>query len=163
MITTVALDSGRGECRGGKLSDFPSGPGKHKAINGIQADGEDMNFETSSVTAYMREERERLLELREILDRMTLGQAFQFKGILETLLDLMKMKIRNGVFHVEPGDQTNRSDELLNVKQAAELLNVSVDWLYRRADRLPFTKRLSRKALRFSKNGLLKYRDAKKN
>lgn len=53
------------------------------------------------------------------------------------------------------------SDELLTTADAAKLLNVSEDWIYRRAGRLPFARRLSRKALRFSKSGLLKWRDGK--
>ena len=52
-------------------------------------------------------------------------------------------------------------DELLTTADAAKLLNVSEDWIYRRANRLPFTRRLSRKALRFSKAGLLRWRAAK--
>ena len=52
-------------------------------------------------------------------------------------------------------------DELLTTADAAKLLNVSEDWIYRRANRLPFARRLSRKALRFSKAGLLKWRAAK--
>ncbi len=50
------------------------------------------------------------------------------------------------------------SEELLTAEQAAALLSVSPDWMYRHAASLPFTKRLSRKALRFSKGGLLKWR-----
>jgi len=52
-------------------------------------------------------------------------------------------------------------DELLTTADAAKLLNVSEDWIYRRASRLPFARRLSRKALRFSRAGLLKWRAAK--
>jgi hypothetical protein len=52
-------------------------------------------------------------------------------------------------------------DELLTTADAAKLLNVSEDWIYRRASRLPFARRLSRKALRFSRAGLLRWRAAK--
>ena len=52
-------------------------------------------------------------------------------------------------------------DELLMTADAAKLLNVSEDWVYRRASRLPFTRRLSRKTLRFSRAGLLRWRAAK--
>jgi hypothetical protein len=52
-------------------------------------------------------------------------------------------------------------DVLLTTADAAKLLNVSEDWIYRRANRLPFARRLSRKALRFSKVGLMKWRGAK--
>jgi hypothetical protein len=51
-----------------------------------------------------------------------------------------------------------QEEELLTAEQAASLLSVSVDWMYRHASGLPFTKRLSRKALRFSKAGLLRWR-----
>jgi predicted DNA-binding transcriptional regulator AlpA len=51
-----------------------------------------------------------------------------------------------------------QEEELLTAEQAAALLSVSVDWMYRHASGLPFTKRLSRKALRFSRAGLLKWR-----
>ena len=37
-------------------------------------------------------------------------------------------------------------DEFLTTADAAKLLNVSEDWIYRRADRLPFARRLSKKA-----------------
>ena len=56
----------------------------------------------------------------------------------------------------KPGNQT--PEELLTAEQAAALLNVSVDWIYRHAPSLPFTRRLSRKALRFSRAALLKWR-----
>jgi hypothetical protein len=60
-----------------------------------------------------------------------------------------------------PQSEAESEDELLTVVDAARLLNVSEDWIYRRASRLPFTRRLSRKALRFSRMGLLKWRAAK--
>jgi hypothetical protein len=54
-------------------------------------------------------------------------------------------------------------DMLLDVKQAAALLAVKSTWLYRRSKTLPFTKRLSRGNLRFSKRGLLAWRDRKRS
>ena len=48
-------------------------------------------------------------------------------------------------------------DRLLAPAEAAGLLRVSVRWLYRHASRLPFTRRLSRKALRFSEAELIRY------
>ncbi len=57
--------------------------------------------------------------------------------------------------------RADEEDEFLTTADAARLLNVSEDWIYRRAHRLPFARRLSRKALRFSRAGLLKWRAAK--
>ncbi len=48
-------------------------------------------------------------------------------------------------------------DRLLTPQEAARRLGVSPRWLYRHAKRLPFTRHLSRKALRFSAEGLEKY------
>ena len=60
-----------------------------------------------------------------------------------------------------PDSRLDGQDEFLTTADAAKLLNVSEDWIYRRANRLPFARRLSRKVLRFSKSGLLKWRAAK--
>jgi len=48
-------------------------------------------------------------------------------------------------------------DTLLDVKQASERLNCTTDWLYRNSKKLPFTKRLSPRQLRFSSKGIDKY------
>jgi predicted DNA-binding transcriptional regulator AlpA len=45
-------------------------------------------------------------------------------------------------------------DRLLDVKEAARRLGVSTGWLYRSADKLPFTKRLGPGQLRFSAAGI---------
>jgi hypothetical protein len=58
----------------------------------------------------------------------------------------------------DPAHTAPQEEELLTAGQAAALLSVSVDWMYRHASGLPFTKRLSRKALRFSRAGLLRWR-----
>ena len=51
------------------------------------------------------------------------------------------------------------SDKLLTVEQAAEMLNVSTDWLYRdkRWKTLPFTVVLSKRKIRFSMKGIERY------
>jgi excisionase family DNA binding protein len=48
-------------------------------------------------------------------------------------------------------------DDLLTVDEAATMLKVSPRWLYRHAKKLPFTRRLSPKVLRFSRAALLKW------
>jgi hypothetical protein len=48
-------------------------------------------------------------------------------------------------------------DCLLSVEEAARILNVTAQWLYRHAHHLPFARRLSRKALRFSEAGLRRW------
>ena len=51
----------------------------------------------------------------------------------------------------------NGQDRLLDTVEAAKLLSVSEDWLYRAAKKLPFTRRLGPKMLRFSSIGIQKY------
>lgn len=46
------------------------------------------------------------------------------------------------------------AERLLTPPETAALLGVTVTWLYRHAGKLPFARRLSRKALRFSEAGL---------
>ncbi len=77
----------------------------------------------------------------------------------EQLKELIREVIRQELRGVNGHGE---EDSLLTADEAAPLLNVTVRWLYRRASKLPFTKRLSRRNLRFSRAGLLRWRDAKK-
>jgi excisionase family DNA binding protein len=47
-----------------------------------------------------------------------------------------------------------RAEPLLSVRQAAERLGMSTDWLYRHAKRLPFTRRVGRRAVKFDAAGI---------
>jgi predicted DNA-binding transcriptional regulator AlpA len=51
----------------------------------------------------------------------------------------------------------SEEDRLLDAEEASRLLCVSSDWLYRHAKRLPFTRKLGPKMLRFSSHGIQKY------
>ncbi len=55
-----------------------------------------------------------------------------------------------------PLPESSDQERLLDVGEAARRLGVSRDWLYRRANRLPFTVRLGR-AVRVSEAGLARY------
>jgi predicted DNA-binding transcriptional regulator AlpA len=60
-------------------------------------------------------------------------------------------------------DAPEREDRLLTTDEAAAILRVTPQWLYRRADRLPFARRLSRKALRFSEAGVRRWMATKRS
>jgi predicted DNA-binding transcriptional regulator AlpA len=62
---------------------------------------------------------------------------------------------------VEPAVTDN--ERLLTAKEAAPILGVTPHWLYRHAKKLPFTRRLSRKVLRFSESGIRRYMSIKKS
>jgi hypothetical protein len=119
-----------------------------------------MNSDTNRAITVEEEAREKLSELKGMVGALTFEQAFRLQAVLRMLSDLIESKLRDLVLDGESSKKTDANEELLSAKRAAELLNVSEDWMYRHADGLPFTKRLSRKALRFRKNGLLEYRDS---
>ncbi len=54
------------------------------------------------------------------------------------------------------------ADRLLTVTEVAIRLGVDRRWVYRRADALPFTRRLSRGTLRFSERGLERWQETRK-
>lgn len=49
------------------------------------------------------------------------------------------------------------SDRLLTAEEVAERLQRSVDWVYRQAKHWPFTRRLTRRTVRFSEAGLQRF------
>jgi len=53
--------------------------------------------------------------------------------------------------------QNDHQDRLLDAEEASKILSVSPDWLYRRAARLPFTRKLGPRVLRFSYQGIQKF------
>jgi predicted DNA-binding transcriptional regulator AlpA len=53
-------------------------------------------------------------------------------------------------------------DRLLNAEQVAQRLQFSVEEVYRRAGRWPFTHRLGRRTLRFSEAGLNRWLDRRR-
>ena len=54
-------------------------------------------------------------------------------------------------------------DKLLDADKAAKTLRVSEDWLYRHHKKLPFTRKLGPKVLRFSFRGIQKFLSTKKS
>ena len=60
------------------------------------------------------------------------------------------------------GNGNGKADRLLDPAEAAKLLSVSEDWLYHQAKRLPFTRKLGPRLLRFSEQGILKWMETKK-
>jgi predicted DNA-binding transcriptional regulator AlpA len=74
-------------------------------------------------------------------------------GQLEELL----IKVIQGVINAQ-----HVADRMLDAKEAAEILSMSEDWLYRHAKKLPFTRKVGRKMLRFSYHGLVKWMETRK-
>lgn len=59
---------------------------------------------------------------------------------------------------IKPATIHHREDDrLIDPEEAAQRLGVTVRWLYRHHKQLPFTRKLSRKSLKFSLAGLLRW------
>ena len=56
-----------------------------------------------------------------------------------------------------PDPETTHQERLLTPQEAASLLGVTVGWLYRHSSQFTFTRKLSRKVLRFHEAGLRRY------
>jgi len=54
-------------------------------------------------------------------------------------------------------EANGEKSQLIKIEEAAEKLGCTADWLYRHADEFPFTRRVSRKQLRFDLRGLERY------
>jgi predicted DNA-binding transcriptional regulator AlpA len=95
------------------------------------------------------------------LDGFSLPQILLSKQLFsygECVLDLYLQSRALGLTPSGPSaKESDFSNKLLTAKQAADLLGVSEDWMYKHSSRLPFTVRLSRKAVRFDRKGLLRY------
>jgi predicted DNA-binding transcriptional regulator AlpA len=73
----------------------------------------------------------------------------------ETFLELMRQAVREEIRTLI--EDLREKDRLLTAQEAARMLAVSPDWLYRNAKRLPFTHQLAPKMLRFSRRGIEKW------
>lgn len=83
------------------------------------------------------------------------------KNPFDLLLDQIRAVVREEIKAATNGN--GHVDKLLTPDEAAEILGMSVKWLYRNARKLPFTRKLGRKTLRFSHLGIQKYLAARIN
>ena len=76
-------------------------------------------------------------------------------NLAEALAAILKPIVKEAVKEAINGHR--EEDRLLDAEEASSLLSVSPDWLYRNGKRLPFTRKLGPKMLRFSYQGIQKY------
>ena len=68
---------------------------------------------------------------------------------------LLSAASRPSTVHRQP--EHPEPDCMLDAREAAEMLGVTKRWLYRHASTLAFSRKLSRKVLRFSRTGIAKW------
>ena len=82
---------------------------------------------------------------------MDLGEALK-----ETLRGVVREVVREELVALDL-NRAPEGDRLLTMKEAADLLGMSRDWLYRNAYRLPFVRRPADGSVRCSKQGIQKW------
>jgi predicted DNA-binding transcriptional regulator AlpA len=80
----------------------------------------------------------------------------------DAMLDAFRQIVREEIKAAANGAVSKSSDRLLDPEEAAKLLSVSEDWLYHQAKKLPFTRKLGPRLLRFSYQGMIKWMESKK-
>ena len=85
--------------------------------------------------------------------------------LLDPVLDVLADKIVERMNGNRPPAETT-PEKLLTIAEAAALLGGDVekqiDWLYRHSKKLPFTRHLSRKCVRFDESGLKRWMATRK-
>jgi predicted DNA-binding transcriptional regulator AlpA len=107
--------------------------------------------------------------LRAVIDapaRVAEIPAADVPAILGTLAELQATLTLRLMTGANAGGESEKAsaepDRLLTAEEAAPILGVAPRWLYRHAKGLPFARRLSRKALRFSEAGLRRYAQSRR-
>lgn len=80
--------------------------------------------------------------------------------LAEALAEILRPIVKEAV--TDALNTRRDEDRLIDAEEAARTLCVSVEWLYRNAKRLPFTRKLGHKMLRFSSVGIQRYLSTRK-
>ena len=96
-----------------------------------------------------------LLADPEAIDMVRSDQLPGLLGEIEALKAKLWARLQASAPHATPAPtRASGPDRLLTAEEVSDRLGVSKRWVYRKADGLPFTKRLSGGTLRFSERGL---------
>ena len=79
------------------------------------------------------------------------GSSLVVTLTIAQLRDLVREETRAALTKCEPNER------LLDAEEASKMLDVSTDWIYRHSKKLPFTRKLGPKMLRFSSQGIQRW------
>jgi predicted DNA-binding transcriptional regulator AlpA len=103
-------------------------------------------------------ERARVLSLPSSSENSTADEAGH--GSLDIILERIVRKVVRQEIAALKRELGVREETFWNIEQAAKILKVSEDWLYRHY-KLPFVRKLGPKMLRFSYQGILKWMETR--
>jgi len=93
-------------------------------------------------------------ELHHLVESSTSEKILELLGDLECLTAQLRAILNDATKPTTVTTQSKKTDRLLSPKDAAEILGVKERWLYDHADKIPGTRRLSPRCLRFSERKL---------
>lgn len=96
-----------------------------------------------------------LLPAVEAVDALPCGTLPAFIAGLGALLARAAGRLAADV--TDPQPSGSEGDRLLEAAEVATRTGMSLDWIYRNAPRLPFTRRMGSRTLRFSEAGLVRW------
>jgi predicted DNA-binding transcriptional regulator AlpA len=88
---------------------------------------------------------------------ITSGPSIFGEALLGVFRQIVREEIKSAGVQAE-----STENRLLTADEAAQMLSVSSDWLYRNAKKLPFTRKLGPKMLRFDYRGMVKWLETRK-
>ena len=91
------------------------------------------------------------------LERPSLSALLMRNAVVQSALAAQLAAIDAGAGGSAKESLPESDDEMLRIDEAAAMLRRRPQWIYRNAGRLPFVKRISRKSLLCSKNGISKW------
>ena len=113
---------------------------------------------TSAQLATLLSDPERIASVRPESLPALLGEVEALKARLWAQLQASAVPAQV----VPEPSQNGAGEQLLTADEAADKLGVSRRWMYRKADTLPFTRRLSGGTLRFSSKGLTRWQESRR-
>jgi predicted DNA-binding transcriptional regulator AlpA len=90
-------------------------------------------------------------------ENITSGPSLLGEALLGDIRRIIREEVNSALVKHESNE-----DRLLTADEAAKLLSMSTDWLYRNAKKLPFSRKLGPKMLRFSHQGIVKWLESRK-
>jgi len=85
------------------------------------------------------------------------------KVLGDAFVEAVRQAVREEIQTALSENGHREGDHLLDAEAASKILSVSPDWLYRHGNRLPFTRKLAPRVLRFSYQGIQKYLATRKS
>jgi hypothetical protein len=96
------------------------------------------------------------------LERTSLSALLVRNAVVQSALAAQLASIDEGRGAISREPLADTDDQMLLVDEAAVMLRRRPQWIYRNAAHLPFVKRISRKSLLCSKNGISRWLASRK-